>query len=1248
MSTRGKSLWGRSNPFSNLSKRKDEDVDTTIQSLENYSTRLKSVGVDPEEVTDGRNPVQKALGLREGTGIIGGFFDLLNRPQQALFGTIQEPTNRVEQLTQSEFDKLNPLERQAYRDQVESVGKSALERMASGFMDGLTGKKRYTGGQIIRNLFEEGRKEDGKFDASDVFGTFLDMTLDPVQLALFATTGGAGNVATAGAKGLAAADKVSDFASVASKIDDLAMGAQKLKKGAEAVSDFQKATATAKQFAKASSATVNEAVKAKESFSLLKQVGKGLNTVGKATDINNYLFTKKWRDTHTSFSNIIFNQIGKGLKAGGRLTKSAYEQAFDIYHRNNPQKAEALSQSINELSSSFKRIFTRKDTDVLNLSKMNREKLSQATQEFDKMLYPYMTNLDEIASSGVLSDIGETTDDIAKAVFQYYEFANLEPSQLDAVSFFDKVINGRGVDKIFPYSDELYNSLRKLSPRDLSEIGISIVENSNGSFIQFNSDFWNKNNFTKRSDLDAIFKAKTSKSVLEDILENKGKVRDWSEEVINFGSGRTQEELARFNEWAKNPHFLAEVNNLEQIINSVQDTIGVKFFDDANAVISKSMKGYIPHTINPEIVQGLQEIGAEVIEREGGLENVFNQFNDLTGTPTNLVQSSGGLSALTARRHQMSASEFNRVAKEYYSQAFQKEDWVKFMFNDLDSEAVEQVRELLTNTDWFIEDSRIGIYDLMTSKTRAIANSKRKTDILLRATFDGRVEGRAGLTPINIGDTVPAGAEILSNAEIKNLKNSLLNTKVYGDNPYLDSLISQLDSAISGSTQIALDKHLRKFVGTITKTDANVLLDNYQRTINYIRSNKLLSPTYNIINVTGNLGNMWLSGIPLGDSLIYTSEASNLMKQFRDGGEIANIVAERGIEALDEATQAKYRLYREMKELGVVGSNTYAERFGVDNLYKGIDEGLSVEQIQQQLTKTTQKARSPIARVRQLNMDANQNMDEVMRYAIGLYAQDNPNYIANLGVDSAINASRLVMFDPNDLTLMENQLFKRMSMFYSFARQNIAYHLKNLTKNTDRYYRMDRFKDSLWDGVGIPEEDRNTFDTGFVLPSIGTLINGRDEEGSYGVARIGTPFDDFVEFTERPVSTYLNSLTPALKAPIEIGTNRRLWDGSEVQGDMFQYTLEQLGYDVPVKYAQRGLEAIARLAQGDLDGAQESLGRFTGLGARRNIESNRRSQRYEDIQKISDFIAKKKKEGNPIPTLAELQEAGLIRKKRRR
>lgn len=156
--------------YGNTSTNKSQ-LEKNQTSINNLSTRLAAGGVDPNEAIDKRNWLEKALNLKQDQNFIFDVFELLNRPQQALFGGIESLQN----------------------------GGDFLE----GAGQGITGNKDTAFKDILMNTgaFSD---EKGKLDLVDVLGFGGDVLLDPMDIPLIPVS-----AASKGAKVADAAEDIS-------------------------------------------------------------------------------------------------------------------------------------------------------------------------------------------------------------------------------------------------------------------------------------------------------------------------------------------------------------------------------------------------------------------------------------------------------------------------------------------------------------------------------------------------------------------------------------------------------------------------------------------------------------------------------------------------------------------------------------------------------------------------------------------------------------------------------------------------------------------------------------------------------------------------------------------------------------------------------------------------------------------------------------------------------------------------------
>ena len=168
--------------------------------IANYSARLAAGGVDPSQVTDDRNWLEKALNLRQNQGALFDIFELINRPQQALFGGIES--------MQQGGDFLEGAE-QGIKGNKDTTFKDIL--MNTGQFSDTT----------YEDLLKQGESDNiltrlKATDLVDLLGFAGDVMLDPMDVPLIPVS-----AATKGAKALDAASDVAKAANVADTASDV-------------------------------------------------------------------------------------------------------------------------------------------------------------------------------------------------------------------------------------------------------------------------------------------------------------------------------------------------------------------------------------------------------------------------------------------------------------------------------------------------------------------------------------------------------------------------------------------------------------------------------------------------------------------------------------------------------------------------------------------------------------------------------------------------------------------------------------------------------------------------------------------------------------------------------------------------------------------------------------------------------------------------------------------------------------------
>ena len=306
-----------SQPVLTETEKTQKDLQTKIN---NANTKLASQDLPTVEADD-RNAVEKFLGLNQNQGLIGDIFEVINKPQQALFGAIK-----------------------AYQEG-EDVGEGAWKHFKG---DEETAFK-----DILMNTgaFKD---EKGKLNWVDTLGFVGDVLLDPVDLALIPVTGGASAIASAVdatgdvAKGVKTASKV---ASAVDTAGDAIQGASKVANVVDTASDAGKVVSAIDN--------ANSAVKFKSLSDLaFEGLGKGIKGAAKITDTGiektlKYLDEVKGVDNGLGVSaKIGYTNLGSDTAAGlGKYLRNSDEYLEVAKHvpKGRLEKYKEIKETITNL-----------------------------------------------------------------------------------------------------------------------------------------------------------------------------------------------------------------------------------------------------------------------------------------------------------------------------------------------------------------------------------------------------------------------------------------------------------------------------------------------------------------------------------------------------------------------------------------------------------------------------------------------------------------------------------------------------------------------------------------------------------------------------------------------------------------------------------------------------------------------------------------------------------------------------------
>lgn len=1131
-------LFGNSGLASKYYKKADTastayKVGKLQKQIDNKKTRMEAEGVDTS--TDDRNALEKFLGLPEDQNVIFDIFELIGRPQQAIFGAIDAAQK----------------------------GEDAWEGAKQGF----SGEKYTYGGELLRNAgMKESGEGEGLFGSSvgwdDVLGFGLDVFADPADLIPVAGFGKAAKVLKNGGK-LTDAIKATDTAT-----DLIFKGAGKAIKGGAKLADN----------------SVEAALKLADKTG----ANKILYDAPKAIDAANL-------GKHT------INELGQRVST------------------DTLGKLELYKGIKNQVSSMFKKNSKLTDNAVNAIRKTDADTVRAA-----KELEPIYNNLNDKITKYAKKAAKKSGDNSAEAIQKLVNEVDVDLSLLKEANNVSRKVTGadlineakNGTLSYKAIGDEGVELLNKIAdPVNKADKGLKLTVNVGDDGIVKLSDDWDKvEDFNLNLD-DAAKKAELTKKSLYTKADEK-KIKALNKKLN-----------------PKSKFYDADFKKL------YDETEGV--FNEFNSVINKHFKTNLP--------TGSDNLG---YVRHAYNKELFGT-NDFSGYMNKKYNFIGDTRVLGDRKWNMSAREANNMfndivgknmdnlspeAKSFVKNMQNKGLFKEGMFASMDS-YLNDIPNLAKNNNVLNEvlvKSTFGDFNKIEElnsdivKARAAAHKAGALDGMSDEVRQLMADRATKLDNSNLkvlteyDNAVPKGFTRLD----KNTSDALLKKMERLNNEFGTGQFNEVISNIRKSGEnIAINNDILRLVDiNLNNKEAGALTRLYDKFLNSFKKFKVLSPTFQMNNIMGNMSNMYLAGIsPTTMARLYP-EAANIVHK---GSKLVDDVA-KGVKISASDKKILETYYRFM-DAGFGDANKLLSSELAD-----IPEGLK----RYFKDKTAPKGAEIIKDgLPWLNAKMNDDMDTVSRMVTFLYGERNPGFLAKLGVDDAGAAVRKVNFDPSDLTEFEKAHMKRIMPFYTFTKKNLAFQIDNLSKNGSNYHKLLKtYNANLKSTLGDDEENVPRW----LKNNLYITIPGLTKDGKYTVLRTQMPLGNLIETVDDPLSSGVGMLAPWLKAPTEILSNKNFFTGADLQkykGEkssnipgltkMQEYLLGTFtGLDVPVK-------SIARIAQGD--DLLSGLGNTVSM--ERDVEVDRMNKMYEELNELETMMQQYKQMGYEFSTINELKKA---------
>lgn len=728
--------------------------------------------------------------------------------------------------------------------------------------------------------------------------------------------------------------------------------------------------------------------------------------------------------------------------------------------------------------------------------------------------------------------------------------------------------------------------------------------------------------------------------------------RNFVTNQIPVGTFYTPADIEEFNRFLKNEAITDGIKVFKKNFEESQRVISHYVFGDAEALGRNSMSGYIPHVKTNKILSKLEGLTQEQanVRTKALLDEVTKNTGMKFGSFEDMFVF-GKTGAFKDRAFEMSAREANNIRTAYFRHSVAGSDWFK---TDIPEDFQTDVLEYF-NKDMFSENVMTSFGDFITYKADNLIENKRNSEILLALAFGNPTKESSYFRLLKSDVAVPANYTRLTGDEVANISNTIRQLRqLGGENRYLDELAKHIKPALGDNAKsvVVMEDHLAKMFKITRKGKGDTF--SFMDTINnFFKAGKVASPAFNARNVVGNWYNMWVSGIPAHQIPKYWTESLAMHKQFP---KIDEKVLSQGIESLSKDERVIYDIVSHFKV------NGFFER---ENLLRLNDLG-SLEAIRREGTSKLAKGMKAtgVDAMMEGNLRMNIMVDNTSRMALYRYALDNPEYLNKLGfaqgTEGAMDAVRLALFDPNDLSFFEKDVMKRLIPFYTWSRQNLVFQAQNLATNSSPYYKTWKTFEALWNSAGVDTGDLQEYERDQLYIPIPWM----SKDGKYTALKLSLPLADLIEFST-PGEAFrraMSSTTPLLRAPFEAVTGNTVFTGQPIEryeGEMSknipflskkaEWAVSQVGVDVPLKVASGAVGSVIEAVKGTNVDTSEAENLFSNerfvrsatnalniSAPPRDVRTNQLYQQYEKLDRLNALMRKQKEAGNTIPTLDDI------------
>lgn len=663
------------------------------------------------------------------------------------------------------------------------------------------------------------------------------------------------------------------------------------------------------------------------------------------------------------------------------------------------------------------------------------------------------------------------------------------------------------------------------------------------------------------------------------------------------------------------------LKDMENAMSWYDQRYGTEFAQD--------IPGYIKHTITQEAKD---------------YQNLQYGFRKTFGSPYEKQDSAiliGNTSYFKGRKYEMTVEEANRVARFNTQRVLEANAAAATPFLKEEQVALLQDKATQNLFSEYFTDSMADTMLKMNQYGSAI-------NVMNTALVAGALEGKDIIRFGANNEKIPLGFVKIDKDIVKDKIEKM--TTVFKDNDSMKDFIKNfLENPENAGKQTAfIDENVFKLIGRLGEPqDVKILANIMERTNKSFKKLKVFSLGFHFKNLIGNASNLYLAGVSPARIPFMLTSGINARKRVFSLKDISGKSLSLGelmqdaskVATLSRKDQELFNAYQIFLDGGFEDAGRKV--FDLDELVQQNGEKyLTPKQLLQKASKSAKAGNIPGAIINtvdsglQFNVDMNNIVDGGYRlgYIRELMKEGLPK-------EEIIKRVKLALFDPSSLTAAEDT-YKKYIPFYTFAKKNLAFQIKNVFENPVKYSRFIKGVRSSWSAVGVDWENDLQ---GYQKDNLWLPIPLTMKDGKYYQLKTTFPLGDLGEFIENPAQKLFSALTPLVRAPIEMTMNQQFFSGQPIERFEGQKgrMLGDLGFSARNEFVlgQTGLDRpfIAVASAIDLLRNKEARTIAPTVYGQGDVAQAQRSQAYDQLDELRGLFSYYKQEQIPILTLAEIE-----------